>query len=164
MVEKMWIKCLFFIQFWNAQIKSTSEVNQDARAISLVFPLCSETSKPRWVIPSRSTSNTYGLKRQPDFQELNAFNLYLFSSRFEHLSPRTRARKAWDSLHTHLSSLTRRRMKHSRRLSCRGFIFCHLNSITSPPPPNNIRMKEIRPLRQWKTHLRYYTPPLPLEK
>ena len=106
-VEKMWIKCLFFIQFWNVQIKSTFEVDQDARAISLVFPLYSETSKPLWVIPSRSTSNTYALKSKQNFQELNAFSFFSSYSIFEHLSPRTWAWKAQGSLPTHLSSLTR---------------------------------------------------------
>lgn len=55
-------------------------------------------------------------------------------------------------------------MKPPRSLPCHGFTFCHPNSITSPQLPNNIRLKEIRPLRQWKTYLSYCTLPLPLKK
>lgn len=119
--------------------------------------LIQKPQKPLWVIPSRSASHTSSLKSQEAFPEPNASNTV------EHPSPVT-----WlgePGAHpTHLSSLTRGSMKPPRSLPCHGFTFCHPNSITSPQLPNNIHLKEIRPLRQWKTYLSYCTLPLPLKK
>lgn len=80
--------------------KINFEVNQDACAVFPSLCLYSETSKPLWVIPSRSASHTSSLKSQEAFPEPNVFNTV------EHPSPVT-----WlgePGAHpTHLSSLTR---------------------------------------------------------
>lgn len=65
---------------------------------------------------------------------------------------------------THLSSLTRVAWSICAVFSSMASFSVILTPITSPQPPNDIRMKEIRPLPQWKTHWSYCTPPSPLEK